>query len=690
MDLIIEQPTWFILLCLGIGLIYSLVLYRKSIKKNRDKQPIIQWVLAFVRFLTVFLLALLVLNPLLKYIEKVLEKPVVFIQIDQSQSMTLGSDSAYVWTSLNSDVEQFTKAINSKYDVVILNKQSNKDYYNETSTDLSKPFLDIQRLHDSRSVAGMVLVSDGIYNVGANPNFSAQRSNFPIYTVPVGDTTVYRDVSIYSAKANAVTFLGNQFPVEVVVNAVKASGQTVELSIWQNGAKLDKHNVTIQGSRFTVRHTFLLDAKRIGNQAYTIRVSSIQGEINKGNNSKLVYTDVLDVKQKILVAAHAPHPDVAVLRNVISGNDQYELDIQIGFYDKLEANKYDLVITHQLPVNSYESNFIQSIKESKTPLFSILGSQTNIDLLNRLDLGLEIKGNKRNFNQGLAKANDQFALFDPGASLVDFMGHAPPLTTPFGEYVTPPTTNVLAFQKIGSVETQMPLWSFNNQNDYRIGICAGEGLWRWKFYDYETNESFNNIDVLLRKTIQYLALKDDKRKFKVYTSSKSFFENDRITFIGEVYNDSYEFTPEANVQVTLNHSDGTQYTYALVPQNGAYRYAVGSLPVGSYNFSASAQYNGKKYKESGSFVVKAVQLENQNLTADHDLLRQMAKESGGQVFSKESWGELSETLLNLPNAASIVKENSRYKDLISQKWLFFLLMGMLSIEWFARRWLGGY
>ena len=217
------------------------------------------------------------------------------------------------------------------------------------------------------------------------------------------------------------------------------------------------------------------------------------------------------------------------------------------------------------------------------------------------DLGLEIKGNKRNFNQGLAKANDQFALFDPGASVVDFMHHAPPLTTPFGEYVTPPTTNVLAFQKIGSVETQMPLWSFNNQNDYRIGICAGEGLWRWKFYDYETNESFNNIDVLLRKTIQYLALKDDKRKFKVYTSSKSFFENDRITFIGEVYNDSYEFTPEANVQVTLNHSDGTQYTYALVPQNGAYRYAIGALPVGNYTFSASAQYNGKKYKESGRF-----------------------------------------------------------------------------------------
>ncbi len=690
MDLILEQPTWFLLLCLCLGVIYSTLLYRKSLRKDSNKRPVIQWMLAIVRTIVVTALAILVLNPLLKYIETTIEKPVVFIHADQSQSMILGSDSAYARNQLVKDVAKLDETLSDKYDVIRLRASTEAPQFSTTNTDLSAPFREIRRLYDTRNVAGLVLVSDGIYNVGLNPIFETQKANFPVFTIPVGDTVIYQDVSIYNAKANAVTFLGNMFPIEVVVNADKANGQNVELSIWQNGKKLEKKGIGIKGSRFTTSHTFLLEAKATGNQVYRVSVSGLPDELNTGNNSRLVYTDVLDVKQKILVAAHAPHPDVALLRKVISSNDQYELDVEIGLFDKLEANKYDLVITHQLPVNAYESNLLQGIKELKIPLLSILGTQTNIDLLNRLDLGIEIQGNRRNFNQGLAKVNPQFALFDVGDDVAQFMQNAPPLTIPFGEFKLPVTANVLAYQRIGSVETSMPMLSFTNNSGYRIGVFSGEGLWRWQYQDYEQNESFENIEQLLRKSIQYLALKDDKRKFKVYTSGKSYFENDMISFIGEVYNDSYEFTEDANVELTLSHADGTQYTYTLVPQQGAYRYSVGALPIGNYSFNATAQHNGALFKESGSFIVKAVQLESQTLTANYALMRQMATESGGAYYSKENWDALADELLALPNASSVVKESSRYQDLISQKWLFFFIVGLLCIEWFSRRWLGGY
>ncbi len=691
MDLIIEQPSWFLLLCFALGGLYSFLLYQKSIKQKVEGSNVLQWITAITRFVAVSFLAILVLNPLLKYVEQLLEKPVVFIAVDRSQSMMLGGDSVYVANNLNTDLDQLRDGLSNKFDIIELGIQdeSTADYNNPT-TDLSSSFKEISRLYDSRMIAGMVMISDGIYNAGSNPSFAAQQVNFPVYTIPVGDTTLYRDVSIYSAKANAVTFLGNQFPVEVVVNASKANGQNVELSIWHKGVKLDKKAISIQGNRFTAEHTFLLKATEKGNQSYTVQVSYAKDELNKSNNAKLVYTDVLDVKQKILIAAHAPHPDVAVLKKAILSNDQYELDVQIGFYDIKKPTDYDLVITHQLPVNSYELNFLQNVKENKTPLFAIIGTQTNVNLFNKTGLGMEISGNRANFNQGLAAVNFSFSLFDPGSDITDFINNAPPLTTPFGEYAVSASTSSLMFQKIGSVQTKMPLWSFSNQNGYRSGVCSGEGIWRWRFNDFEENESANHVDGLLRKTIQYLALKDDKRKFKVYTSSRNFYENERISFIGEVYNDSYEFTPDANVEVSLNHSDGTQYKYTLVPQAGAYRYGVGALPPGNYTYSANAQYNGAKFNESGSFVVKARQLENQNLTANYTLLRQLAAETGGQSFDKTSWSQLIETINAQPNTASVVKESSRFKDLISQKWLFFLVFGLLAFEWFVRRWMGGY
>lgn len=691
MDLIIEQPSWFLLLCFALGALYSFLMYQKSIKKNRDTSNLLQWLTAFTRFLAVSLLAILVLNPLLKYVEQLIEKPVVFIAVDRSQSMTLGGDSAYVLNTLATDLVALREGLENKFDVIELGSASESlTDYNQPTTDLSNSFKEITRLYDSRTIAGMVMISDGIYNAGSNPSFAAQQVNFPVYTVPIGDTTLYRDVSIYSVKSNAVTFLGNQFPVEVVMNASKASGQTVELSIWHDGAKLDKKSITIQGNRFTAEHTFFLTATKKGNQSYSVQVSFVQDELNKSNNAKLVYTDVLDVKQKILLAAHAPHPDVAVLKNAILNNDQYELDVQVGFYDAKKMAEYDLVITHQLPVNSYEANFLQNVKESMTPLFAIIGTQTNVNLFNRMNSGIEINGNRANFNQGLAAINTSFSLFDPGNDLTDFVNNAPPLTAPFGEYAVSASTNILMFQKIGSVQTTMPLWSFSNQDGYRTGVCSGEGLWRWRFNDFEENESSNHVDGLLRKTIQYLALKDDKRKFKVYTSSRSFYENERISFIGEVYNDSYEFTPDANVKVSLKHTDGTQYAYTLVPQAGAYRYGVGALPPGNYSYSATAQYSGAKFSESGSYVVKALQLENQNLTANYTLLRQLAAETGGQSFDNKSWASLIETINSQPNTSSVVKESSRYKDLISQKWLFFLVFGLLAFEWFVRRWMGGY
>jgi hypothetical protein len=691
MDLIIEQPLWFLFLCFALGGLFSLVMYRKSIRSKTDSSKIIQWLMAVTRFISVSLLAILVLNPLLKYVERTLEKPVIFIAVDNSESMVLGSDSGYVRTALNNDLSALKEALSSKYDLIELgNSQDAIKDYNDLATDLSLPFNEVKRLYDSRNVAGMVLVTDGIYNTGSNPSFASQRTNFPVFTVPVGDTTVYRDISIYSAKANAVTFLGNDFPVEVILNASKANGKNITVSVSQNGVVLDKETVKVSGSRFTHEHTFQLKATEKGNQSFTVHASYVDDELNKGNNTKMVYTDVLDVKQKVLIAAHAPHPDVSVLRNTIQDNDQYELTVEVGIFDKIDTKKYDLVITHQLPVNSYESNFLQSLKETKTPVFSIIGTQTNIDLFNRLDLGLNITGNKKNFNQGLAQINPNFPLFDPDQNLTDFLNNAPPLTTPFGEYVMSTNSDVLAFQKIGSVKTDIPLWSFSSNDGYRSGICSGEGIWRWKFNDYDENQSTKNIDALIRKTAQYLALKDDKRKFRLSTSARSFYENEAISFIGEVYNDSYELTPDATVQVNLKHADGTEFSYALLHQSGGYRYRVGALPEGKYSYSATAQFNGKKFREAGSFIVKALQLENQNLTANHNLLRQLSFESGGQSFDKGDWLKLKDEILNLPNASSITKENSRFKDLISQKWLFFLLFGLLGLEWFTRRWLGGY
>jgi hypothetical protein len=51
---------------------------------------------------------------------------------------------------------------------------------------------------------------------------------------------------------------------------------------------------------------------------------------------------------------------------------------------------------------------------------------------------------------------------------------------------------------------------------------------------------------------------------------------------------------------------------------------------------------------------------------------------------------LGQSLLANENLKSVIIEENKLEDLIKFKWLFWLLLSLLSLEWFVRRWAGGY
>jgi len=51
---------------------------------------------------------------------------------------------------------------------------------------------------------------------------------------------------------------------------------------------------------------------------------------------------------------------------------------------------------------------------------------------------------------------------------------------------------------------------------------------------------------------------------------------------------------------------------------------------------------------------------------------------------------LGQSLLANENLKSVIAEENKLEDLIKFKWLFWLLLSLLSLEWFVRKWAGGY
>jgi len=47
--------------------------------------------------------------------------------------------------------------------------------------------------------------------------------------------------------------------------------------------------------------------------------------------------------------------------------------------------------------------------------------------------------------------------------------------------------------------------------------------------------------------------------------------------------------------------------------------------------------------------------------------------------------QLADLIRKNENIKTIVYEDKRYSDLIDQKWIFALILGLLSMEWFLRK-----
>src|SRR5690606_36456063 len=95
---------------------------------------------------------------------------------------------------------------------------------------------------------------------------------------------------------------------------------------------------------------------------------------------------------------------------------------------------------------------------------------------------------------------------------------------------------------------------------------------------------------------------------------------------------------------------------------------------------------GNKHLESkGTFVVEKIELEYLNTTADHQLLYNLAKMSGGEFVLPGNLSDLEQLIAENEKITTVVHTDNTYEELINLKWIFFLLILLLSTEWFLRK-----
>lgn len=695
MSVILNLPWWLVPVCLLAAAVPAYFLYRHSFYERENKK--LAWLLMGLRFIAFFFLAFLLLEPLIKTTFTRTEKPIVVVLADNSFSVGMVKDSVQLRKELPAKVNSLVENLQDKFETGAFRFGSSfKEgtdtlLFNEKLTDISGALEEVYTRFYNRNLGAVVLISDGIYNKGFNPLGSIKKfRNVSFYTVGLGDTIMTKDLVMADVLYNKTAYLGNDYPVEAVVQARKMQGTKAVLVVKDNGKEVSRRELQVQTNNQTIRTSFLLHAGTEGVHKISAEIVPVADEFSVKNNGMSVYVNVIRNRQKVLVLAAAPHPDVAALKYAMETSQNYHVTSAV--YQQgasYNFNQYNLVVVHALPLTPADEEVVDRIRKAGVPILFVMTQNTNKATLSKLAGVLNVSGTSANATNAAPQLNTHFTSFTISDKTRSMIAKFPPLAAPFGEYKMSPGANVLFYQRIGSVNSPNPLVVFNKESTAgKTGIICGEGIWMWKMRDFELNQNNEAFNEIVQKTVQYLSITENKSNFRVLHKNE-FPENEPVVFDAELFNENYEPVTSSEVHMVITNSEGKKFPGEFSVLGNMYRYSTG-LPPGEYTYSANTTYGKKEYNRSGRFQVTAVNTELLRTEADHRLLYQMAHDTKGKFYGLGQMDELLKDLEGNENVKATIYEEKSLDDLINIRWLIMIPVLLLGLEWFLRKRAGGY
>ncbi len=668
-------------------------LYRKE-KWLGELKRFWHWIFKGLRFGSLFLLGLLLVGLLFEAVEYRVEKPILVAIVDDSASMKNYKDSTQIQNRIQTILSDLNSKLGEFYDIKTM-LVGEKAVYGQDFTfksdlsNLAGGFQKIQTDFYNRNVGGLIFISDGNYNTSTNPTYFVNKLNFtPIFSVGVGDTLQKKDQLIKNIVTNEVAFLNNLFPVEVSVEAFKMGKSPGQVEIYRDGKLIQSQAIQYKdGLQDFVTVNFQLKADYVGYHAYTVKVKDVANEFNYKNNQRTFYIEVIDSRNRILILAGAPHPDVAALAEALQADENNEVRTELSKTWDKNLSKTDLIIWHEPGIN-FDPAIESTLESSGKPIFYILGPNTNSSTVNRLNVGLRT-GASSQLDDVQVTLKDGFQQFEISDQLKTDLTYFPPLKVRFGEASVSAGADVLLNQRIGSISKKDVVLYFNKRKNNKYGVLYGEGVWRWRLNNFQRTSSFASFNELFQKSIQFLSVKGDQSSLRV-NLAKRFTKNEEIIVNASFYNEALQPITSPKIDFNIKDEQGKRVNFVLGIRGSGYQLSLGKLNPGKYEWTCSTSFNGKKHTKSGVIIVEDVSLENLNTVSNSGLMLQLAKSSGGAYFRVEKTAGLADTIKNRPDITSISYREAAFNNLIDYKMLFFLLLLFIAVEWFLRRWFGVY
>jgi hypothetical protein len=544
----------------------------------------------------------------------------------------------------------------------------------------------LSRLPVEQRPDGVVVVSDGAVNAGADPVAAARALGVPVHALLVGEHAGV-DRGIAGVEASTEARVGEATPVRVRVVSDEERGTPIEVKLTDGDRELAHTTVLAPGPGAEATAELNVVPTKAGLALWTARVAPLEHDLSPDDDTHDVAVPVAPGKLGVLVLSSGLNWDLTFLRRALLRDTTVDLDSRVrdasGNWRALEKNRSGALAPGDLSGRSVVvldaisgaelgpvfDKALAAFVHGGGGLLLLSGPEPGAARFARGALGGELT-----FASGAAVGAQASPEPQPIAAEL-LMWDDDPARGARAWHDAAPLSDVLPIAPgaadrvlIAARENpNVPLWLARTVGRGQVLLVNGTGIWRWSLTG--TDElSGERGRRLWRKTMRWLA---------------EPVQGEPLRLDALLQDAQFHAVSGADVRGEITGPPGALQRVTFTPGGpGAYTSIFASPGPGRWQVSVRATRDGRELGHArGEFAVDRWTLEALNAQPDSAAMAAIAAASGG-TFGRASgaaaWARGLDT-------RQLVRNRTASARLWESPWLFALVVGMLSVEWAWRR-----
>lgn len=711
--------TWMHVVGAGIlSALIGYVGYRRTVPEvSRGNRTL----MATLRSAAVFVLLLVLFEPVVRYVRSIQEQPDIVVLIDESRSSGLQDVGRNRKEDMKALATLVTQRLRNRAKVAVFHESvvevadrwtPDSLRFQGSRTDISSALRWAGNRSLTDGAGAILLLTDGNHNTGDGPVFESARVGVPVYAIGVGDTTPPKDISVTALIGPPLAIVGVPSRITATLNAEGYQGESVQIELLQDNVVVSTS--IIAGLQRRDRRTIDMEwtPSVEGTHSIAIRAVPLDREFTKDNNVVADDIVVRSNKRKLVVLAGAPSADVSFVSQTL--RNRPEIDVQTfvmkpggGFYESSptlqDLTSSEAVITIGFPGVGCPASVIELVRTAVLtkgkPLLWIGGPNVDYNLVRRLDdvlpfMVLSVRPRETQVTmrpRGGAEINSLLKLSGTINDATTWSDAAPIFRQEM--FVRPVDgAKVIATIGVNNVTMEEPLLLVREGASFRSMSLLGYGVYRWRLLNKGMSDArgdANAVDILsswIDNSVQWLVVRPDDKRVRIRPTRRQFLSGESVELVATVRDESDQDASDAEVVLQYRTANGIMRVDMIPTGGGKYTATLGPMPSGTYTFDGYAKRAGVALGgDSGRWTVADVDVESLATTIDTTTLSMIAIRSKGVWGMYNQAARVLDALEQDPRLLPRVVSHTTETALWASPLLLGLSIVFFAMEWFIRK-----